>query len=153
METAWQFFSDPANLATMTPPWLKFRFCSPLPERMFAGLIVEYRITLPPGPPMRWVTEITHVEPLESFVDEQRFGPYRFWHHLHRFTPVDGGILMEDVVHYQLPLAPLGDWLMGWWIKRRLESIFNFRYRFLQEKFSGESSPGSTGKRRRPGHR
>lgn len=143
VDLAWQFFSDPANLAEITPPWLKFRFCSQLPERMHPGLIVEYRITLPPGPPVRWVTEITHVQEPCFFVDEQRFGPYRFWHHLHRFTPVDGGVRMEDIVHYQLPFSPLGDWILGWWIQRKLKAIFDYRRQYLIQCFQVAAGEGN----------
>ena len=39
---------------------------------------------------VRWVTEITVAEERRAFVDEQRSGPYRFWHHRHSFEEVDG---------------------------------------------------------------
>lgn len=133
MEEAWRFFSNPANLSAMTPPWLKFQIRSPLPEKMYAGLVIAYRITMPPGWPMNWITEITHVQEPHFFVDEQRFGPYRFWHHQHHFEPVNGGVRIQDIVHYRLPFEPLGSLLMGWWIRRKLSAIFNYRFDYLTE--------------------
>ncbi|MDJ0839787.1 MAG: SRPBCC family protein [Acidobacteriota bacterium] len=133
LEEAWSFFSNPANLSEITPPWLKFRITSELPERMYAGLIIQYRITVPPGVPVNWVTEIKHVREPNFFVDEQRLGPYRLWHHQHRFEPVEGGVRMEDIVHYQLPFEPLGSWLMHWWIRRKLDTIFDYRFQYLAE--------------------
>jgi ligand-binding SRPBCC domain-containing protein len=141
---AWVFFADPCNLARITPEWLSFNVtCEP--EPMYAGQIITYTITPFPGLPglsrlrRQWVTEITHVrgpedvaagEPL-FFVDEQRLGPYRFWHHQHRFTAVDVGVRMEDVVHYALPLGPMGTLAHGLLVRRRLEEIFDHRQRTL----------------------
>jgi ligand-binding SRPBCC domain-containing protein len=101
---------------------------------MHAGLIITYRITPLLGIPVTWVTEITHVEEPRFFVDEQRFGPYRFWHHQHHFRPIDGGTEMEDVVHYAppSPAAPLLDrWLVG----PRVQRIFDHRREALAERF------------------
>ena len=49
---------------------------------------------------MSWVTEITQCKENEYFIDEQRFGPYKFWHHKHFINEVPGGIEMEDVLDY-----------------------------------------------------
>ncbi|MDR7418436.1 MAG: SRPBCC family protein, partial [Armatimonadota bacterium] len=105
---AWAFFSDPRNLGRITPPWMRFEVLSPLPERAYAGLLITYRVRPVAGIPVTWVTEITHMREPHLFVDEQRFGPYRFWHHQHLFREVPGGVEMEDIVHYALPLGWLG---------------------------------------------
>ncbi len=89
LPVAWDFFSDPRNLERITPPWLGIEITSDLPPRMHPGMIVTYRVRPPPGIPVRWVTEITHVVEPTLFVDEQRYGPYRFWHHQHHFREVD----------------------------------------------------------------
>lgn len=145
LEEAWDFFSDPCNLATITPPWLAFTVtCEPGP--MFAGQLVTYTISPLPGLPllarlrMPWVTEITHVDGPRSagpdaplfFVDEQRLGPYRFWHHQHRFTAVEDGVCMEDVVHYALPYGPLGELAHRFMVRRRLDEIFDYRRSTLE---------------------
>lgn len=116
----------------MTPPWLKFQIRSGLAEKMYQGMVIAYRITLPPGLPTNWVTEITHVEEPHYFVDEQRLGPYRFWHHQHHFHEVEGGVRMEDIVHYQVPLGIVGELTAGWLISKQLETIFKFRYDYLE---------------------
>jgi len=135
LDAAWEFFSDPRNLERITPPSLGIEITSDLPERMHPGMLVTYRVRPFPGFPVRWVTEITHVREPILFVDEQRFGPYRFWHHQHHFREIDGGTEVIDRVHYALPFGFLG-WLLGSGIVRRqLAEIFSFRKRFLEEAF------------------
>lgn len=132
---AWNFFSDPRNLQRITPPSLGIKITSGLPSRMHPGMLVTYTIRVSPGIPVRWVTEITNmVEPL-LFVDEQRFGPYRFWHHQHHFHEVDGGTAVEDLVHYALPFGPAGRIFGGGYVRRQLAGIFSFRRQFLEEMF------------------
>jgi len=146
-DEAWNFFSQPANLKIITPPWLAMTVRSDVPEKMYPGLIVIYTITPFPGVNMRWVTEITHVEEKVSFVDEQRFGPYQFWHHLHSFSPLDDGILMEDIVHFALPLGPLGRIVGDIDVAKRVKSIFDFRSSVLIDRYEG-SKPAETKLRR-----
>lgn len=132
---AWDYFSDPRNLERITPPSLGLEIASDLPARMHPGMIVIYKVRPLLGIPVRWVTEITHVREPILFVDEQRFGPYRFWHHQHHFREIDGGTEVIDRVHYALPFGFLG-WLLGSGIVRRqLAEIFSFRKRFLEETF------------------
>lgn len=126
-QTAWQFFSDPRNLPVITPPDLGFEITSQLPEQMYAGMVVTYRVTALAGVRVNWVTEITHVRDFDFFVDEQRFGPYRFWHHQHLFRAVAGGTEMVDQVSYLLPFQPFGS-LVAPLVRRRLEHIFDYRY-------------------------
>ncbi len=104
----WDFFSTPRNLNAITPPGLDFRILSELPREMFAGQIISYSILILPFYRQTWVTEISHVSPRQFFVDEQRFGPYKFWHHRHDFEERDEGVLMTDHVHYALPFGSLG---------------------------------------------
>lgn len=132
---AWAFFSDPRNLARITPPSLGIRITSPVPERMHPGMIVTYSVRALAGIRAGWVTEITHVREPDLFVDEQRFGPYRFWHHQHLFRPVAGGVEVRDVVHYALPFGLPGRLAGGPIVRRRLREIFAFRRRALEEIF------------------
>lgn len=135
LEEAWDFFSDPQNLRAITPPSLDFRITSPLPERMYPGMIVSYTVRPLLGIPVQWVTEITHVNEPHFFVDEQRFGPYRLWHHQHHFRPIEGGIEMEDLVHYVLPFGPLGSLAHEVQVRKQLKDIFDYRYRVLEDRF------------------
>lgn len=132
---AWDFFSRPENLAQITPQSLNFEITSNLPERMYAGMIVTYRVRPFLGVAVPWISEITQVREPEYFVDEQRNGPYRFWHHQHFFKQVDQSVEMIDLVHYQNPYGLLGDWLVGGVVRRRLERIFSYRQQVLTEMF------------------
>lgn len=132
---AWNFFSDPANLAVITPPDMGFEVTSPLPDRVYAGLIITYRVRPLLRIPVQWVTEITHVDEGNYFVDEQRIGPYRVWHHEHHFDEVSGGMHMRDIVHYSVPFGPIGDVVERLVVGRRVEAIFAFRRRVLDQRF------------------
>lgn len=132
---AWNFFSDPGNLADITPDWLRFRITSEVPDQMYAGLIITYRIGVFPGVSLRWITEITHFHPGKMFVDEQRFGPYRFWHHQHLFRETASGTRMEDIVHYAMPLSIIGELVHKFVVRKRLNDIFHFRAEILRHRF------------------
>lgn len=132
---AWEFFSNPANLALITPPSLDFRIISNTGQSMYPGQIIVYTVCPIPFIKQRWVTEITHVDKLHYFVDEQRYGPYKMWHHQHLFREIEGGILVEDIVDYIVPFGPLGVLAHGLFIKPTLDKIFLFRERALCERF------------------
>jgi len=135
LEDAWDFFSRPENLARITPRDLGFEVTSGLPERMYAGMIVSYRVRPLAGVGVAWITEITHVNEPHFFVDEQRSGPYRFWHHQHHFESLASGIRMTDLVHYQLPFGWPGHLLCGRMVADRLEKIFAYRSQVLSRLF------------------
>lgn len=127
--------SSPRNLALITPAYMGFEILSGADEAMFPGQIIEYYVRPVAGIKLHWVTEITHVEHLRYFVDEQRFGPYAFWHHKHFFKPVPQGVEMRDVVHYKLPMGFLGNMANGVFVKKQLQEIFDFRFKAISELF------------------
>lgn len=136
MDKAWEFFSSPANLQTITPPTMGFKIISKHHgDTMYAGQIIEYKVSPVLGIPLYWMTEITHVEDKKYFVDEQRFGPYSLWHHQHHFTEAAGGVEMTDIVHYKLPLWFLGDIAHTLFVKKQLQHIFDYRYKKVEELF------------------
>ena len=135
LEKAWQFFSSPFNLPSITPPWLNFSIVGEVPNRMFPGMLIRYRLTPLLGIPMTWISEITHVDHPRRFIDEQRMGPYSFWHHQHHFRPVKGGIEMIDTVSYAMRYGPFGTFIHSLLVKRRLEDIFEFRRMALERIF------------------
>jgi ligand-binding SRPBCC domain-containing protein len=141
LDEVWAFFSDPRNLALITPPWLRLELAGPPPAEMHPGLLIPYRVRPVAGIAVGWVTEITHVVDRKLFVDVQRSGPYRFWHHQHHFAPIDGGTEMRDIVHYALPLGPLGDLVAGRDVRKRIARIFQFRARALREHFQTLDAP------------
>jgi ligand-binding SRPBCC domain-containing protein len=135
LEPAWRFFSDPTRLPLITPAWLDFTMTSQVPATIYPGLIMTYRIRPVGGIAIPWVSEITQVQAPQYFVDEQRSGPYRFWHHQHHLTVVEGGVKVVDIVHYRLPFGLAGMAMHALWVKRRLDEIFRFRYHALQQFF------------------
>ena len=135
MAEAWQFFSSPRNLPSITPPWLNLVAMNDIPDSMYPGMVIQYRVKPFLGIPVNWLTEITHVDAPRYFVDEQRFGPYRFWQHHHYFRPAKDGIKMTDTVYYALKYGPLGRLIHSALIRRRLEEIFDFRQRALAQLF------------------
>ena len=135
MDDAWAFFSDPRNLAKITPPELNLIPSSSVPDRMHAGLVITYKVKIAPLVYVKWVTEITQMDAPHFFVDEQRFGPYKFWHHLHRFSPCEGGVLAEDVINYGLYGGPLATLVNTLVVKRQLNGIFEFRKQVLEKVF------------------
>ena len=135
MAEAWEFFSSPRNLDAITPPELGFRIESLRSEKMHEGQIIIYKVKIMPGVWIPWVTEIKAVDEGESFVDEQRFGPYKFWHHRHWFEEVEGGVLMKDLVHYAMPFWPFGELGHGVFVAPKLKTIFGFRREILEKRF------------------
>jgi ligand-binding SRPBCC domain-containing protein len=146
LDKIWPFFLRPENLNRITPPDLGFVIRSPVPSEMTPGLIITYTVRPLMGIPVSWVTEITHLHPPAAdrdwalFVDEQRFGPYRFWHHRHLFTQQDQTTLMEDEVHYGLPLGFLGRLVHPWLIRPRLMAIFSYRSRIIEQLYEAQSA-------------
>lgn len=137
LDEAWEFFSSPHNLRHITPPWLNFRILSPAgQEPMYPGQIISYTIQPVTGVRIKWVTEITHVNRPHYFVDEQRFGPYRLWHHQHHFTQDGDGVLMTDIVHYVLPFSFIAPLFHKYFVRPRLEIIFDFRTNVLSGKWN-----------------
>jgi ligand-binding SRPBCC domain-containing protein len=149
IDECWDFFSNPRNLARITPPALDFHILSDLPPAIYPGMMIEYRVRPLLGIPMTWLTEITQVEPQRHFVDEQRVGPYAIWHHEHFFTALDGGRTeIRDVVHYVLPFGWLGNMVHPFLVTPELRKIFAFRERAVTEIFGDATQPAATARAR-----
>jgi ligand-binding SRPBCC domain-containing protein len=135
-EEAWRFFSNPANLKMITPDDMGFKIISRHHgDKMYAGQIIEYRVKPVLGISMYWMTEITQVKDKEYFIDEQRFGPYRLWHHQHHFKAIPGGVEMTDIVHYKVPLGFIGRLANKLFVNRTLRKIFSYRNQKVIELF------------------
>ncbi|WP_158838642.1 SRPBCC family protein [Polaribacter sp. L3A8] len=135
VEKAWEFLSSPKNLKTITPDYMSFDILSGAEKPMFAGQIIQYIVTPILGIKTKWVTEITHVKENEYFVDEQRFGPYSLWHHKHFIKEIEGGVEMEDIIDYKVPIGILGQMVHPILVKPKLEEIFAYRQKKLIELF------------------
>lgn len=134
----WKFFSNPKNLQEITPAHMNFQILNDLSPGMYAGQIISYTVSPVFNYPLKWVTEITHVDEPHYFIDEQRFGPYAFWHHEHRFTPTPEGTEMHDTVYYKLRWGIFGRLLHKLFIKKQLEAIFAYRKEKLAALFGSE---------------
>jgi ligand-binding SRPBCC domain-containing protein len=135
LDQAWEFLSDPRNLKTITPDYMGFEICDGADRPMYQGQIIQYIVTPVFGIKTKWVTEITHVVDKSFFVDEQRFGPYAFWHHKHFLKEVPGGVEMEDIIDYKIPFGWLGQLIHPILVKPKLNEIFNYRTQKLTELF------------------
>ena len=135
MAEAWDFFSSPRNLNEITPDDMTFVITSQVPEKMYEGLLITYKVSPFLNIPMNWVTEITHISEPFYFVDEQRIGPYRLWHHEHHFREVPGGVEMTDILHYDVGKGFIGRLASWLFVDHKVKSIFAFREKKLKEMF------------------
>lgn len=136
LKEVWDFFSTPKNLNAVTPDSLNFNIISELPKKMYEGLIIIYKIKPMMNISVNWVTEITKIQEPNYFVDEQRKGPYKIWHHEHHFKEVEGGVIMTDILHYDIGKSIFG-WFAGkLFVHNKVKDIFNYRYKALEEFFN-----------------
>ncbi len=137
IEEVWDFISSPNNLKKITPEYMGFDITSAeLPEKMYPGMIITYKLSPLPGIKINWMTEITHVKELSYFVDEQRMGPYTMWHHEHHLEKTeDGQVKMTDLITYITPLGFLGAFANEILIKGELKKIFDFRRAAIDNYF------------------
>lgn len=137
IETAWEFFSSPYNLAQITPKEMGFVVHTDVGNQaIFEGMEIEYTVSPLLKIPLKWRTKITEVTFQKSFTDFQEKGPYKLWNHFHEFFPNKEGVLMKDTVDYELPFGFLGDITHALLVKKKLESIFDFRFKVLEQKFN-----------------
>lgn len=136
LDEAWDFFATPKNLNEVTPADMVFEITSELPDRMYEGLIITYRIKPMMNIAINWVTEITFVKEKEYFVDDQRKGPYNIWHHEHHFKAVEGGVLMTDLLYYDIGKSIFG-WIAGkLFVHKKVRAIFEYRHKSLETYFT-----------------
>ena len=135
LDQAWEFLSSPENLKTITPDYMGFNILSGADKPMYSGQIIQYIVTPVLGIKTKWVTEITHVKDKQYFVDEQRFGPYSLWHHKHFIKEIENGVEMEDIIDYKVPFGILGQLVHPILVKPKLEEIFSYRTKKLEELF------------------
>lgn len=139
IETAWKFFSSPHNLSEITPKSMNFVVLSDVKDKpIFKGMEIDYTVSPLLGIPMRWKTIISQIEDYKGFTDFQKEGPYKHWNHFHEFIPNEQGVLMKDTVDYELPMGIFGKITHQLFLKEKLKSIFDFRYRVLNDLFNSK---------------
>jgi len=140
IEEAWAFFCTPKNLNLLTPPDIHFKILNNVPDKMYRGMMIVYEIKFFLNIKFKWVTEITVVDTDNFyFVDEQRKGPYRIWHHEHHFTKSDNGVLMTDRLYYDVGKSFLGWFASKFFVDKKVRAIFDYRRRRLEELFEKNS--------------
>lgn len=135
LDEAWEFFSSPKNLDLITPEDMSFEIISGADAKAYAGQVISYKIKPIFNISMNWVTEITQCVDRKYFIDEQRFGPYKFWHHQHHFKEEKDGVIMTDILHYALPFGILGEFMGNLMLHQKVQNIFDYREKKLKEIF------------------
>ncbi|OAQ39705.1 hypothetical protein A5893_08970 [Pedobacter psychrophilus] len=137
LEKAWDFFSSPLNLSKITPKSMSFVVTSDYTAqtKMYEGMIITYKVSPLLGIKMDWMTEITTVKDRKYFIDEQRFGPFKFWHHEHHFEEIDGGVLMTDKLTYGIPFGIIGQLANSIIVAKQTQEIFDYRVKAVDEMF------------------
>tara|TARA_R110002111_G_scaffold224548_1_gene286189 strand:- start:60 stop:524 length:465 start_codon:yes stop_codon:yes gene_type:complete len=134
LATAWDYISSPQNLDKITPSDMAFEIISQLPQQMYNGLLIEYRVGIPLMGKQTWLTELKHIREQQSFVDEQRIGPYKFWYHYHEIQEVSNGVRFIDKVTYAMPYGPLGAIARMLYVRNELNRIFDHRHSAMQQQ-------------------
>ncbi len=135
LDEAWTFLCNPKNLSKLTPPQMNMKIISAENRPLYSGQVLQYSVTPLPGFKTKWVSEITQFKDRNYFVDVQLYGPYSFWHHKHFIRTIEGGVEMEDLIHYKVPLGWLGQLVQPMIVKPKLEDVFHFRKTQLEKIF------------------
>ncbi|WP_346986080.1 SRPBCC family protein [Chryseobacterium sp. POE27] len=137
IDTAWKFFSSAGNLSKITPEDMNFVVLTKFEnDEIYKGMTIDYFVSPLFGIKMKWKTEIIQVDFSKSFTDFQKKGPYKLWHHHHEFIENENGVLMKDTVDYELPFGFLGDIAHKLIVKDKLQHIFDYRFKVLEERFN-----------------
>jgi ligand-binding SRPBCC domain-containing protein len=134
LDEVFAFFSKAENLQKLTPAWLDFRILSVDPVPVQKGTLIKYALRWGIFP-IRWTTEITEWQPPCHFVDLQLKGPYKLWHHEHRFAAEGNGTRITDEVQYLLPFGVLGSIAHTLKVKSDVRRIFAYRTEVVRQLF------------------
>ncbi|HEY0354912.1 MAG TPA: SRPBCC family protein [Flavisolibacter sp.] len=136
IETVWKFFSNANNLLSITPPFLNLKMTNEASDQeIHKGQTMTYIVKPLLGIPLSWLTEITEVDRLKMFIDEQKKGPYQLWRHQHHFKTIEGGVEMTDIVDYSLPFGFLGTLAHPIIVEKKLNQIFSYRHQAVEDLF------------------
>mgnify|MGYP006268394281 FL=1 len=136
VEEAWKFFSSPYFLNEITPDFFHVEIESKVPDEIYAGLLISYRMKAVFGYPMDWLSEVSQCETHRYFIYQQQEGPFKFWSHEVRLTATPTGTQVEDIVFYTMPGWLFGELLHTLIIGKRLQAIFDTRQAYLQQRWA-----------------
>ena len=134
LEEVFEFFSRAENLEILTPDFLHFKIVSIHPQPLQKGTLINYKLRVR-GIPLGWTSEIREWDPPVRFVDFQTRGPYKLWHHTHRFIAEGDNTRIMDEVLYDLPFGVLGKVAHAVMVKSDVENIFRYREMKIRELF------------------
>lgn len=136
IQTAWDFFSSAKNLSRITPPEMRFKIINDFEDDgIYENMLIDYTVRPLFGIPLNWQTIITRVNEPFQFTDEQKKGPYKKWKHEHTFIEKENGTFIRDVVTYALPFGFLGRIAHFLFVRKKLNQIFEFRRKTLEDLF------------------
>ena len=137
LKEVWEFISSPSNLKKITPKEMGFNITTKNEKvKIYPGMIITYKVSPLLGIKMNWMTEITQVKEMDYFIDEQRVGPYKMWHHQHKLVPDKKGVKMFDLITYTPPFGFIGAIANALIIKNKLKEIFNYRTIAINKEFN-----------------
>jgi ligand-binding SRPBCC domain-containing protein len=145
VERVFAFHESSEALTALIPPWENMRVAESSGS-LLPGSRVVLRGSVGPIP-VKWVAVHTEYDPPRLFTDEQQSGPFKLWHHRHRFIDTgDGSTILRDEVTYELPLGMVGRCLGGWFVRRKLERMFTFRHEVTRKAVEGKTvdRPGAS---------
>ena len=136
-ETVFRWHAEPGALERLTPPWEPLEVVERAPGvRDGDRGILRVRV----GPfHVRW--EFEHCDYVEGrqFRDVQISGPFRRWVHTHRMTPQGpASCRLEDHIEYELPFGVLGNLFGGWFVRRKLKKLFQYRHQVTIEAMAAQ---------------
>lgn len=132
---AWQFFSSPQHLNSITPDFFHVVPTSNVPNEIYSGLLIHYTMKAIMGLPMSWLSEISHCQSPHYFIYQQRIGPFKFWSHEVRLTEKNSMIKVEDIVFYSMPFGIVGELMHKLLIAKKLTDIFETRQAYLKRNW------------------
>jgi ligand-binding SRPBCC domain-containing protein len=135
LEEVFDFFSRAENLETLTPDFMHFKIVSVSPQPVQKGTLIKYKLRVR-GLPLHWTSEIREWNPPTQFVDFQTRGPYKLWHHTHRFIAEGNNTRIMDEVVYDLPFGPLGKIAHSILVRSDVEKIFRYREMKIRKLFA-----------------
>ena len=137
LDTAWEFIVL-QETSTITPDDMSFSILTDVPEVMYDGLLIEYRVRIPLIGSQRWLTEIKHIKDRHSFVDEQRIGPTASGITTMKSKRLKGSSFLRqgDLYLAFRPSRIVGPCV---YVKSELARIFDYRKEAMTRIFSGDS--------------
>jgi len=126
-EEVFRFHENPSALEHLIPPWENMQVAESSGSlEPGSRVVLKGRVA---GLPVTWVAVHTEYDPPRLFADRQESGPFAEWSHRHHFLDDGaGGTILRDEVEYRPPLGFLGRWLGGWFIRRKLRRMFDYRH-------------------------